>query len=284
MGTEKEKYKIAILDNCEIELLRCLRNEKVPVEETLGSYDYILIPGWVWKEVCDSGYRKAYIHALIREGYPVKILPEKKYVKLVNEELTLLSLFDMGIRPYGLLMRYLHRDILKGKEKVDIEYLYEEWISLIYEEWPLAGKVITDSSGMQRTQKKNAGEISIAFLAHVLAYQKKKDVEITIWTHDADCRLCVNEISKQLEKSTYISLRAGAFFSYKNFDNILQELLKNKHIDRSEACRLIDKMREERKITYTRYKEDDTTELRVERIDNERFKELLIDETIDLIW
>lgn len=42
MGTEKEKYKIAILDNCEIELLRCLRNEKVPVEETLGSYYYIL--------------------------------------------------------------------------------------------------------------------------------------------------------------------------------------------------------------------------------------------------
>ena len=46
IGT-RSRYKVAILDNCEIEALYRLDMEHVPVEITLESYDVILIPGWV---------------------------------------------------------------------------------------------------------------------------------------------------------------------------------------------------------------------------------------------
>ena len=47
MKEEKSRRKVAILDNCEIDTLYRLKEENIPVELALESYDYILIPGWV---------------------------------------------------------------------------------------------------------------------------------------------------------------------------------------------------------------------------------------------
>ena len=87
MEAAKSRCKVAILDNCEIETLYRLNKEKVPVEKTLESYDFILIPGWVWTEVCDSKYRKRFIKLLIKRGLPIIILPEERYIEIVNGEL-----------------------------------------------------------------------------------------------------------------------------------------------------------------------------------------------------
>ena len=80
MKEEKSRRKVAILDNCEIDTLYRLKEENIPVELALESYDYILIPGWVWTEVCDSEDRKEYVKDLIRKRLPVKILLEKRYI------------------------------------------------------------------------------------------------------------------------------------------------------------------------------------------------------------
>lgn len=45
MKEEKSGRKVAILDNCEIDTLYRLKKKKIPLEMTLESYDYILIPG-----------------------------------------------------------------------------------------------------------------------------------------------------------------------------------------------------------------------------------------------
>ncbi len=273
MKEEKSRCTVAILDNCEIEILNRLKG-RIPVEKTLESYDYILIPGWVWEEVCDSRFRKDYIEDLIKRGFPIKILPEKRYIEVVNEELTLIKGFDMIVRIYGHVRGYFHRNILKSKEAVEIDYLYDEWIDIIYSDWPIKGAVIERSDGSSRVSKKNAGEISIAFLAYLLKYQKNKDIDITIWSHDSDCKACIDAIN---EKQNF-------FLSYKNIDIILKELFEKNYLETHEINELVDNVRNERKMIYSLEKADSSSELRMEVIDNNRFKELIYCFNCEIIW
>lgn len=284
MQEESRKIRIAILDNNEIEVLLQMNREGAPVEVTLESYDYILIPGWVWKEVCDSVYRKGYIQELVREGYPIRIVRESQYNKIVDEELTLLKLFGMSISLYGELIRYLRQEILKGNAEDEVDYFYHEWIDKIYDNWPLEGDTFTNGFGLERIKKKNAGEVSIAFLAYALAYQKEKEVEITIWSHDGDCRKCIQEMLKKIRKNKQIQFGSQIEFSYKNFENILLELLEKNYIDIATSEQLIDEIRDERKIHYIRKKEDNTHENREETVENTRFKQMVAENNIIVIW
>ena len=273
MKEEKSRRKVAILDNCEIDTLYRLKEENIPVELALESYDYILIPGWVWTEVCDSEDRKEYVKDLIRKRLPVKILLEKRYIELVKEDLVLLKGFHIAIRRYGHINGYFQKNILKGKEAVEIDYLYEEWIKIIYNDWPIKGEEIKRSDGSIRESKKNAGEISIAFLAYLLK-QKNQDLDITIWSHDSDCRLCIEAINEKEQ----------LFISYKNVDTILKKLYEKNIIEIKRINKLIDCVRSERKVIYFIKKKDSSSELRMEVIDNNKIRELLYSSDCEIIW
>ena len=166
--------------------------------------------------------------------------------------------------------------MLKGKPKEDIDYFYTEWIEIIYDKWPGEHRSICNSKGQPRIQRHNAGEISIAFLAALLAY--KGAAEITIFTNDSDCRLYLQEI----QNSTILDEKLRV--SYKNGDIILKEFYEKSIFDKDSIEQMIDKFHQERKLTYVRKKNDGTSELVEKRMDAISFKDIVKDETIEIIW
>lgn len=270
------KEKVAILDNCAVATLHRFMREGMSIEKSLDYYDRIIIPGWVWTEICDSKYRKQYIEELQEKGYPIEVLSEKDYLQVVDEELTLLRLFEEVIKPYAELRSNYWRYILKGKPREDIDYFYSEWIEIIYDNWPGNGKMIYSSEGHERMLKHNAGEVSIAFLASVLAHQSNS--EITIFTHDADCRCYIQSV----QNGTVLG--GNLRVSYKNGNIILKEFLKNKIFDKSSVEQLVDKVHEVRTVTYIYRKSDGTNELRDEKVDAASFKKMVSDELVEIIW
>lgn len=58
-----KSLEVCILDNNSIEFLTWIHGSISP-EKIFMQYDIILIPGWVWVEVCDSENRKSYINDL----------------------------------------------------------------------------------------------------------------------------------------------------------------------------------------------------------------------------
>lgn len=284
IGT-RSRYKVAILDNCEIEALYRLDMEHVPVEITLESYDVILIPGRVWIEICDSKFRKNYVKSLIEKGLPIKILPEERYIEIVNKELVLLKFFHMAIRPYIQIKSYFNKYILKRKEEAEIDYLYEEWIKKVYNEWPIKGAKIEGVNGNSREKRKNAGEISITFLACLIKYRMKEDVELTIWSHDSDCKYCVDIINEQLCKVVELKKEVEKIIlTYKNIDIILKELFEKNIINIQEIDQLIDKVRNQRRMIYILKKNDNTYELREEVIDHIKMIDLILTYNSGIIW
>lgn len=284
MELQKTKYKIAILDNGEIESLNRLKNQGISVEMLMDSYDYILIPEWVWQEVCDSEFRKTFIEEVQEKGYPVHVISEKKYNKIVSAELTLIEVFGKVIHPYAQLVRKYKKDILKGQAASEIEYLYEEWIEKIYSDWPSDGDIITRKSGEQRQRKKNAGEISIVFLAILLMIQENQDVEITIWSRDADCRFYMDEAMQRLQKDKRLSSRVSGTISYKPLEVVIQQIRNSEMLDDIKLDDMIDDIRIERNIKYLLKKDDNSCDVRIEMVTNEKFKELIKDKNMMLIW
>lgn len=210
---------------------------------------------------------------LIEKGLPIEILPEDRYIEIIDEDLVLIKGFYMAIRRYGYLNGFFQKNILKGKEAVEIDYLYKDWIEIIYNDWPIKGEEIRRSDGSIRESKKNAGEISIAFLAYLLK-QKNQDIDITIWSHDSDCRLCIEAIKEKEE----------LFLSYKNVDIILKELYEKNIIPINKINELIDCVRNERRVTYFIKKKDSSSETRMEVIDNNKFRELVYSSDCEIIW
>ncbi len=73
-----------------------------------------------------------------------------------------------------------------------------------------------------------------------LLKQKNQDLDITIWSHDSDCRLCIEAINEKEQ----------LFISYKNVDTILKELYEKNIIEIKRINKLIDCVRSERKVIY----------------------------------
>ena len=93
-------HRIAIFDNGSIEFLRKIREKTISCEMILKEYDYIIIPGWVWVEVSDSRLRLEFVDEMKAMGLPIYIVNEIDYIQIVEQELVLLQLFDMVIRPF----------------------------------------------------------------------------------------------------------------------------------------------------------------------------------------
>ena len=84
---ENPNDKIAILDNCVVETLHNFRKNGISIDACLTQYDRIIIPGWVWTEICDSRFRKQCVEELQDKGFPIEVLDEKDYLRIVEEEL-----------------------------------------------------------------------------------------------------------------------------------------------------------------------------------------------------
>lgn len=280
MEERQEKCRIAILDNCMIEVMISLQERGIPIKRQLQSYDRVLIPGWVWVEVCDSVYRKQFIHEIQQEGCMVEIVEEREYGKIVSQELLLLRIFKMSIRPYAQLKARFHKEVLEGKEETDIDYWYTEWIDRMYQLWPFKGKIITNSDGVERRQKKNAGEISIVFLTGLLTCQKKHNTEITIWSQDMDCKFGIDVMSEQMEKEMGHQVVA----SYKNLDVLLKEAYQQHMFDAEQIFNIIDEIRTERESSYLVKKGDSSIESHRENVDNLKYKEIVLDDDSMIIW
>ncbi len=65
--------RIALLDNSSIEFMEKLEMAGYETDQIFADYDLILIPGWVWKEVEDSFYRKRYIDKLLQRKIDKKV-------------------------------------------------------------------------------------------------------------------------------------------------------------------------------------------------------------------
>jgi len=109
------RKQIAILDNNEIENLLRLSNRGIPITTILGNYKYILIPGWVYEEVCDSEFRSNFVQGLGNQGFPIYVLYETDYTKVIPQEGKLLGLFQMAISLYAQLRGQFKKIILKNK-------------------------------------------------------------------------------------------------------------------------------------------------------------------------
>jgi len=167
---------------------------------------------------------------------------------------------------------------------MDIEYLYSEWITIIYDDWPFEGGTIPRSSGVVRVKKKNAGEISIAFLASLLKTQQIEKVDVTIFSGDADCRSCVEKITESLEKQRNFFMDEPFSVSYKNLDVIVKELYEEGRIDIDCVQDIIDNLRIERKMCYVEKKKDNSSELKTVFVNNVQYKDIVRDENTKIIW
>ena len=275
-------HRIAILDNGSIEFLRKIKGKDISYEMFLKEYDYIIIPRWVWLEVSDSRLRMEFVDEMKGNGLPIYVLDEVNYLQIVEQELILLRLFDMLIRPYAVLKSYFRKEIIRGKDYMDVEYLYEEWIEKIYLEWPMSGHEIKSSEGTFRCIKKNAGELSIAFLISILNYSLGSAVEITVLSEDADCKNCLKVLKEKLktEKSLNFELK----YSFKTADCIYKELAQQNRILENQIDELIDAFRTEKTLVYTVKKIDNTTEICEKKICNDDFKIIIKDEKCNVIW
>lgn len=283
-NNRQARKRIAIFDNNELENLLRLSNQGISIAVLLECYDYILIPGWVYEEVSDSEFRIRLVHELEDQGLPIHVLQEDNYTKVIPQEMTLIEFFSSAISPYAQLKGQFRRLILKNREPMDIEFLYSEWISLIYEQWPFKEYTIRRSSGIERMKKKNAGEISIAFLTGLLKTQQIERVEVTIWSGDGDCRKCIEKITDLLEQRRNGLTNEQFSVSYKNLDVILKELYEEGIVDNCCVNDIIDNVRTERKICYVEKKVDYTSEIKTAVVSNERFKEIVRDENTIIVW
>ncbi|MFU0801090.1 MAG: hypothetical protein ACFWUE_10630 [Xylanivirga thermophila] len=162
--------KVCILDNNSIEFLTriqcCIRPEKI-----FSQYDIILVPEWVWIEVCDSENRKDYINDL-KHYSKVQIIDEVDYLILVDyKEAELYYLFLYCCYNVSRLVSFIKKNILKNRPIEDLDS-YEEWLNIFYEEGLDQKKL---SNG--RIQRKNAGEISNDVIKCNMSYLITKKLE-----------------------------------------------------------------------------------------------------------
>lgn len=169
--------KVCILDNNMIEILTRV-SSIVKQDCIFGHYDIILVPGWVYEEVQDSGVRVRYINEL-RNKYNLNlyVIEEKDYSELVDfKEADLFYIFVYSCRVLTNLISFINKNIMdtRAPESRIIDELppYENWLDKLYNEG-FDSKELAN----RRTQKKNAGEMSICVLANILSSPDLMDTQ-----------------------------------------------------------------------------------------------------------
>ena len=268
------KKHIAILDTSSISFMQGLYEKGITSDIILKDYDLILVPEWVLTEIKDAESRAGYLQQLIELGYPIHSIAEGEYSNLANqEEGNLYQIVLASTYQIGRIKSYLRRFVEK-EDVLDMD-AYKDWISKLYDEWPIPGKVL--SSG--RVKKKNAGEISITILAEVVSWYHPEVEVLTIYSQDSD----TYEFQRKAEASLreIFTSRIAVPVSYKSNDAILCQLFREGKMDIST---LGDYRKDFRKITYSKVQDDYSVVLVTEVVDNELFLELVQDKSVYIIF
>lgn len=191
---------VCILDNNFISFFMTFQRH-VDIETIFSTYQYILIPKWVYHEIKSSSYRTEWIMRLSLH-HNIYVLDELNYSELSGYRDLALTLFLLSstfsmVEVCELLKQRIR---LRGQD-IEINEVFLELYDVIL------------PSVMGRNQHpKNAGEVSIVILANILRYYYPNIQGITIFSFDKDCYQFMSESSKQLLGNSKI----------KNFKNVLQ--------------------------------------------------------------
>ncbi len=273
-----KSLKVCILDNNSVEFLTRVR-ESISPEKIFKQYDMILIPQWVWTEICDSENRKSYVNDL-KQYSEVQIIDEVDYLILVDyKEAELFYLFLYSCYNVCMLVSFIRRKILKNRPVEELDP-YEEWLDVFYKEGLGQKKLSND-----RIQKKNAGEISISVLSYILSFYYNKNIDnITIFSNDSDAYEFVSKAKEKLYKDERFMGRDNTSVTFKSNDFLIYEWTRLGYIDEQNIRTFVDSYRQARKIKFTRKKKDNSIEEQYKLIDNAAFLEIVKDSTIYIIF
>lgn len=280
----KPNAKTCIIDNNFLQFCTALKENNISVIKIFKQYDVVIIPSWVNVEINDSIIRTAYLQELRDNGIFVYIVNETEYVNLANdEELNVLKITMHSSNRFAQVIGYMNRAIIQGQPYEDIEYEFTEWINLLYDNWPMKGKEVGPENN-KRIQRKNAGEISIAILSHILSYYFPKLESITVFTFDTDCYNCIHYAEDKFSKDENFKNKDYASITFKSNDLILYELVKNNYYNIKDIKTIINNIRTPRTMKYSRKKEDNSYEDKRLSIDNSRLMDMICDDSLHIIF
>ena len=272
--TKIDKKHIALMDTSSITFMQGLQNKNIRLDGILKDYELILIPRWVLTEIGDAPGRAEFVQRLIDDGYPIYSIAEETYSELTGyEEGNLYQIVLASVSLIGGMKSYLRRYV-ESKDPLDME-AYTEWISKLYDEWPIPGEVL--SSG--RVKKKNAGEVSITILAEIVSWYYPETEALTVYSQDSDAYKFHIEAEAGIRK--LFASKTPVPVSYKSNDCILCQLFRDGEIDKEDilVCR-----KDERKITYSKERPDHSVVLVTEMVDNDTFIDLIKNESVHIIF
>ncbi len=276
--------KMCILDNNMIEILTRI-SSIIMQDRIFAQYDIILIPRWVYEEVQDSDVRVRYINEF-RDKYNLNlcVIEEKDYSELIDfKEADLFYIFVYSCRVLTNLISFINTNIIdtKAPESKIIDQLspYEDWLDKLYNEG-FDSKVLANG----RTQKKNAGEVSICVLVNILSLYYDKFDNLTIFSFDGDTYNFALESKKKLIKD--VRFKDGLFkpITYKSNDVLIHEWLQQGYIDKADLESIVDKIRQRRKVKYTKRASDFSVEEHEELLDNNQFCQLILQSGLHIIF
>lgn len=280
--SEEDTKSICIIDNNFISFLLELKKE-LDISYILSSYDLILIPKWVEVEINDSEYRKSCLEEISKYKY-VYIVDELLYSELYDyRDYALSILFMTSISLMGKERGKLGQFIKSQGEEIDPRLFIDELYNniLISEE---------KETKLGRTKRKNAGEISICVLSHIIRYHYTHIDTITVLSFDADCYDFVNKSKDELyyKKSIYpyddniFKDQRKVSVSFKSNDFILKEMYD---LGKDSNMEIIDKVRTNaRYVKYTHKKMDGSIEEEKQLMNNEEFKQFIQKTDVYLIF
>jgi len=147
---------------------------------------------------------------------------------------------------------------------------------------PLSGDEVGTSTN-RRIQKKNAGEVSISILAHILSYYFPNLESITLLTFDKDYYNCIDKAQDKFNKDNNFKNRDCASITFKSNDLILYELIKNNYYTKDYIKGIIDNIRTPRTIKYSREKGDNSFEYKSCNIDNSKLINMICDDSLHIL-
>ena len=271
--------KIGILDNNTINFLTKI-NKYAHTVKLLENYDLLLIPSWVYEEVKDSEERVNYIKDIFSKDIQIYIISEDDYEELVgykSEWLYKFFLYSCFLN--AELKSFIKRNIEKNQPLEELDD-YEDWIKLLYEEG-FQGKIL--KSG--RSQKKNAGEISISVLSLIISYfYCEKNHSVTVLSNDRDTYDYIKCAKQKLLNDKLFEKLESSSITFKSNDFITKESFLNNYIIEGNDIYSIVEFRDEKRVKYTRNALDSSVEEHDEVLNNSEFIESLKDDTFNIIF
>ena len=266
--------EIALLDNSSVAFLEQMHHNGFQVEDLLRPYDAILVPGWVLEEVQCSSFRIQYLIDLHSAGLPIYSVNEEEMIGFADEdEVQMLHIVKAAVMNLGQLKSYIRKNV-EPEDILDLEP-YAEWISQMYQNWPIPGKVMANGN----LKKKNAGEISLTVLAEVLAWNQPKINALTIYSQDADTRkfqTCANaNLKDQFGRNPSVTV------TYKSNDFIMCQMFREGKLSIDQVKHL---RKDARHVLFTQKRPDESVALDERTLDNDEFVQLIADPHVQIIF